>query len=930
MATDPASPQQPPCSKCGYLADTSAGPVNFCPACGQDLRQAGASTPKTLKHAYIGQVVAERYRLLSLVGEGGMGAVFKAEHVRMGKALALKILRGDYADDEGAIDRFRSEAAIVSRLSHPHTIAVFDFGEVEGTGGLYLAMEYVPGKDLAHLLKGEGKLHEERAAEIGQQILGSLAEAHEAGIVHRDVKPGNVMLMQARPGEDFVKVLDFGIAKFRDEKGSLTGAGTIIGTPSYLAPEQARGDDVDNRTDLYALGCLLYELTAGHPPFVKKTPMEVVGAHLREEPPPLEREAPHVSTRFAEIVHRALQKDPADRWQNADQMRDALLALGRGSPAGEGQLPAHFTTGELEIANRDDFKEFEAQLAALERSHRALPVALATAGLAVVLAALVAWQWDGVYGLLARKLPAVAQAVPAALRPATLYDGNEHEPNDVPDQANPLPIPPGPQGQPAGGVAVMRGFIGPKLSEDAGDADIYRIEVPKEAGLRVLAAEWHGEKPGEGIRGLDVALSLNRAREGGDPRSSAPLVATVNRGGPGRPELLAASVEPGTYFLTVREVHGRATGPVEKPSDPYVLELRLGEAGPGQELEPNDAPDRVAARFQRYPEWRELASRNVLGEGSPVRGDTSAEDWDTWAVAPRQAGEAPEAIVGIPEPDLALEAKLWTPDGKDLEPPSPPVDRVRFGKPQAARPGEILAVRLAGVPRAEAPALLAIHAASGAGSYALLGLGQGAAAAAAVREQVDALARDGREVAALQLAAAYAGLVPRAPGRAEALVAAGRIAESLADRVDPEVAALHDRAAKLLGAPIFEAAGNRVRYRGAFEARVQGEGRSAEEAGLRLVRLAAPCTPVEVAARAAAFLAKKPAADLAEEARLLRARALEEAYFAAPRERGRLGAAQDAWRAVGTTGRNGAEAKARLRALGAKAPARAKVAPVCE
>jgi len=927
MAVDPASPQQPPCSKCGYLADTSGGPVNFCPACGQDLRQPGA-TPKTLKNAFIGQVIAERYRLLSLVGEGGMGAVFKAEHVRMGKALALKILRGDYADDEAAVARFRAEASIVSRLSHPHTIAVFDFGEVEETDSLYLAMEYVPGKDLAQLLRKEGKLPEERAAELGQQILGSLAEAHEAGIVHRDVKPANVMLMQARPGEDFVKVLDFGIAKLRDEKGSLTSAGAIIGTPSYLAPEQARGDDVDARTDLYALGCLLYELTAGHPPFVRKTPMEVVGAHLRDEPPPLEKEAPHVSTRFAEIVHRALQKDPADRWRSADQMRDALLALGAAEHMPTAELPGHFTTGELEIANRDDFKEFEDQLEAMKRSRVAGPIA---AGVALLLFALLAWRWEGVYGLLARKAPGLAGALPAALRPPTLYDGNEHERNDVPDAANPLPIPPGADGSPAGGVAVMRGFIGPKLSEDAGDADIFRIEIPKEAGLRVLVAEWHGEKAGEGIRGLDVALSLNRVRDGGDPRTSAPLVATVNRGGPARPEMLSASVEPGSYFLAVREVHAKATGPVEKPSDAYVLEVRLTEPGPGQELEPNDGPDKVASRFERYPEWKELAQRNVVGEGSPVRGDTTGEDWDTWAVAPRAPGEAPEVVAGVPEADLALEAKLWTPDGKDLDPPTPPVDRVHFGKPQAAPPGEILAVRLAGVPRPDAPALLAVHAASGSGSYALLGLGQGSAAAAAVLAQIEALARDGRDVPALQLAAAYAGLLPRAPARTEVLVASGRLAESLADRIDPDTAGLHDRAAKLLGAPIFEVAAGRVRYRGAFEARVSGEGRQADEAGLRLVRLAAPCAPAEVAARAAAFVQRRPspAPDLVEEARLLRARALEEDYFARP-DKVKLKAAVEAWKLVPAKGRNGAEVKARLRALAAKTPARAKTPPVCE
>ena len=180
---------QPPCANCGYLADTSAGPVNFCPKCGTSLRgDATRSIPSPL----VGSVIADRYKLLSLLGEGGMGAVYKAQHVRMGKALALKLLRGDFAREPSAVDRFADEAQIVSRLSHPHTIAVFDFGEIGVAEGLYLAMEYVPGMDLASVLRTGGPIPVPRVITIGQQILGSLAEAHDAGIVHRDVKPGNV------------------------------------------------------------------------------------------------------------------------------------------------------------------------------------------------------------------------------------------------------------------------------------------------------------------------------------------------------------------------------------------------------------------------------------------------------------------------------------------------------------------------------------------------------------------------------------------------------------------------------------------------------------------------------------------------------------------------------------------------------------------
>ena len=261
MARKRTSPQGTvTCPDCGYEANPFSGSVNFCPGCGADLRDA-ASAEASRAGGFVHRVIADRYRLVDLVGEGGMGAVYRAEHIRMGKVLALKILRGDFALEPEAVERFLAEAQIVSRLSHPHTIAVFDFGEIDDAGsGFYLAMEYVPGKDLATVLRESGPLPEARVAEIGQQILGSLGEAHDAGIVHRDMKPGNVMLMKTRSGEDWVKVLDFGIAKLRhggpDGPGGALGAsttttnvGAIIGTPNYLAPEQARasGSGPDSR-----------------------------------------------------------------------------------------------------------------------------------------------------------------------------------------------------------------------------------------------------------------------------------------------------------------------------------------------------------------------------------------------------------------------------------------------------------------------------------------------------------------------------------------------------------------------------------------------------------------------------------------------------------------------------------------------------------
>lgn len=916
------------CPSCGHRADPAAGRLNFCPECGTDLR---GGADRTATNAFLNKVIADRYRLLALIGEGGMGAVYKAEHIRMGKALALKILRPDFASDEGAIERFRAEAQIVSRLSHPHTIAVFDFGEIEDGAGFYLAMEYVPGKDLAAVLREGGRLPEARVARIGAQILGSLAEAHDAGIVHRDIKPGNVMLMPTRSGEDFVKVLDFGIAKMRDDATaaaavSTTSAGAIVGTPNYLAPEQARGEGIDGRSDLYAVGCLLYELAAGHPPFQAPSPMAVVSAHLHQPPPPLVDQAPGISKRFAEVIHRALAKKPQDRPPSADEMGDALVALGETTGTRRLRRPSSpSVTGELEIARREDFRDFDRQVRALRRSRVVGPL---TALAVVALAGVAVWRWSDLYALAAARAPALAALVPESIRPSGHFDGSEHEPNDVPARANPLPIPPGPDGRP--GAAAVRGTIGAKLSETAGDSDIFRVEVPPGQARKVLVAEWRGEREGEGIRGLDVAVALNRLRDDGDARASAPLVGASNRGGPGRPERLVAAVEAGTYFLTVREQHDEATGPVEKPTDRYVLEVRLADPRPGEEVEPNDAPDRLNARFERYPEWRALAGRNPVGEAGAVHGETAPEDPDVYALETRGA-DAPVLAAAIPAVELALSARLWSPDEEDLG-PAKPADRVRLEPAGEAAPGAVLLVPLAARPREGAPAVLELRAASGEGRYDLLALGDAAASGEAVLGRVRALAAEGRPAAALELAAGYAAKLPRAAARGEALLGAGRIAEGLAPGLGPQASRAFDRAALLLGMAIFVEAGGKVAYRGAFEAQVRGEGRAADEAALRLVSLAAPCTPEEVAARAAAFLERRPppGADLAGEARLARARALEETFWAAGgKDRARLEQALAAWKALAAAGDGAGEPVLRATALGAKAPSREGAKPVC-
>jgi serine/threonine-protein kinase len=930
MLASAATTEQVRCPRCAEPVPLEGEPAVFCPACGADLRK---KEERTAGWGLVGQVVADRYRLLSLLGEGGMGAVYKAEHIRMGKALAVKVLRGAFAREPGAVARFRAEAQIVSRLSHPHTIAVFDFGEIEGGGGFYLAMEYVPGKDLAAVLREQGPLPEWRAAGIAVQLLGSLAEAHDAGIVHRDVKPANVMLMPTRSGEDFVKVLDFGIAKLRDaaasgagaaggalgDSASATSSGAIIGTPNYLSPEQARGEPLDARADLYSVGAVLYELVSGRCPFVAPDAMAVVSAHLKEKPMSLRERVTGLSPGFDEIVLRALEKRPKDRFQSADEMCDAILRLDEGSARirSRRERGPEFT-GKLRLARREDFADLERHLRRIRRGRAAGLLAL----LAVAAIGLLAWRWGEVYGFLHAKAPRLTAALPGALRPADHYDGNEHEPNDAAAQANALPIPSGPDGRLAGGVATMRGRIGdgPGSGEDV---DVFRIEVPRLDRPRSLHAEWSGERPGEGIPGVDVALTLNRDAAGEGPRRSAPVVAKVDRGKTGRPEELVAAVGPGTYYLAVREKRQEATGKGARPSGPYLLRVWLAEPQAGEETEPNDAPDPSQHKAVRYPEWKSVGERNPLGEGRVVHGNTSPEDPDLFSVAPRGPADVPELLAIVPETGLAVSAQLWVPDEVDLG-PARTKDRTHFEKPVEGAPGQVLFLRLPAVPVAGAPDLVRLRGKGSEGRYAVTALGQGSSSGPAVLRLLGELERDGRGAQALELAAGFARNLPGSSARTDVLLAAGKLAERLAAGGDSDLVAESERAARILGAPIFEAAPAGVRYTGAFETLAvdQGQGRFAEEAALRLIPRASPCAPSEVSRRANAFLQRFPGSTFAPEARLWLARAAEDEYWRAPSKSG-LKRAIESYEAVAKgKGDAAAEARKRVKKLTAKKPER--------
>jgi serine/threonine-protein kinase len=276
-----------------------------------------------------------------LIAEGGMGRVFLSRQLALDKPVVLKILKRSLHSDERTAARFQREARAASRLNHPHSIDILDFGQSED-GALYIAMEYVQGEDLHQILARQGPLPEERVIRIAAQVLSVLAAAHRAGIIHRDLKPENIMVEQ-RPGEpDFVKVLDFGIAKIMDagrDEPVLTRLGFVCGTPEYMSPEQARGDELDARSDLYAVGVILFQLMTGKLPFEADSPLGFANQHLTREPPLPSKRRPdgNVSSDMERLILKALSKDPGDRPASANDFRAELLAV-RSRPSGPGKV----------------------------------------------------------------------------------------------------------------------------------------------------------------------------------------------------------------------------------------------------------------------------------------------------------------------------------------------------------------------------------------------------------------------------------------------------------------------------------------------------------------------------------------------------------------------------------------------------------------
>lgn len=541
---------------CPICARDNPADARYCAGCGHRF---GGTFPEEEEEQgadpLLGQVVAERYRIEELIGRGGMGVVYRVEHVRINKLMAMKLLHGALAREREVVKRFKREAEAVSQLDHPNTVQVFDFGQSDGM--MYLVMEYLPGRDLGQIIKEDGPVPFARAARMAAQVCASVHEAHGLGIVHRDLKPENVMVLKDREVSDFVKVLDFGLAKLRDHGDadkSITRQGSILGTPYYMAPEHIRGENVDARSDVYAMGALIYKAITGVPPFWATTPVGVLTMHLTEDVEPPSQRAPKrdIPPEADRIILRALQRGADDRYQGMDELRDDLLrylaSVGQESglddskrlaDAGGRAFPTQ-SGRQRELATRGDVDDFEKQI-----RRRSLMVNVFA--VLVLLGALFGSWWAWTH----REVEVAAV---------------ESEPNNELVQANVLPV-----------AQEYTAYLGQRLDEERSDADIYLLRNPGGA-RRVVRIDVSA------IRNMDVTFELYR-----EGITAAPVL-TADSGSLGLPESVPNFVIDGpTYYLRVRELWESGRLPTENVSDAYTVSWRFVEPEDGDESEVNDS-----------------------------------------------------------------------------------------------------------------------------------------------------------------------------------------------------------------------------------------------------------------------------------------------------------------------------------------------------
>ena len=329
----PSAPRSAVPNVCPKCHAEHAEELATCPVDGAPLGPSPASGDPL-----IGRLLADRYKVLRTIGEGGMGRVYLAEHVRMGRLSAVKVMSPALAPTADAIGRFNREAANASRINQPNVAAIYDFGETDD-GTLYLAMEYVEGETLSAVLRREGPFSPMRAAEITGQIADGLTAAHHLGIVHRDLKPDNILVTRSHDGREWVKIVDFGIAKTTqaDAEQNVTSLGVAVGTPEYMSPEQIAGEQLDGRTDLYSLGLVLFNMLTGALPHPALTSKQSLVLRLTARPRTLADVRPNVSwpARLQVALDRALAPEPADRFRTVGELA-AVVRAAVGAPSASG------------------------------------------------------------------------------------------------------------------------------------------------------------------------------------------------------------------------------------------------------------------------------------------------------------------------------------------------------------------------------------------------------------------------------------------------------------------------------------------------------------------------------------------------------------------------------------------------------------------
>lgn len=503
----------------------------FCSVCGAPQRDAEVAAARD---PLIGATIANKYEVQARLGAGGMGVVYKVRHTALDRVAAMKLMHGDLARNASMVKRFHREARAVSRLSSRHTVSVFDYGQSAGL--LYLVMELLTGVDLEEALLRSGPMEPARVSRIVSQVGASLSEAHAAGIVHRDIKPQNLFLVQEGTGE-LLKVLDFGLAKLTDTREeNATETEMVIGTPRYMAPEQIAGAQILAQTDIYSLGCVTWEMLTGRPPFAGEKIIQILHGHTHGPVPDLSEVRPEYAA-LAPVLTRAMAKLPEDRFETVAQFAQALrAAVGTLSQPGVSQQrldpePVGVESA-VQRATRDEFERWEQGM----RLRRLLMNLAATAAGLGVLGA-VGW--------------VVTQS-------STLRFGSEREPNNEIGDATPIAL-----------DTRVVGNLAPG-EQNAADRDIYRVAAASGPDTRFMVDI-------TAVGGVDLVVDLVYA--------DGQRAVRLNSTGEGEPELLGGFSPRDSAFYIVVHANNQTTNPLVN----YELRAWTRPAYDGEEREPNDS-----------------------------------------------------------------------------------------------------------------------------------------------------------------------------------------------------------------------------------------------------------------------------------------------------------------------------------------------------